>query len=380
MTGNELNVMGLIGILLLIGIVKKNAIMMIDFALEAERKENMSSEEAIYTACVLRFRPIMMTTLAAALRRLAIGLRNGVRIRAAPAVGNCHCRRTAREPGAYALYDARHLPLSLDRLRLWAAREAVGTRASTRAARTRPFDSLIHMIFLEVIVKNLTRRKTRTVLTAAGTAAAVAATTTLLNIAWASLPSSAADAYNSRNVDIVVVRAGVAERITSSLGAPLAAQLAALPEVASVDGSLTEMVSFGEQTLVGIPLHGLDPAGFAVGSLTIASGRGLKKEDRHSVLLGSGLARALGKRAEESVEIEGTPFRIAGIFQTDNALESNTAVAPLADVQELMGRPGQVSEFQLRVVPTTASDPGIRNLCRQIESLRNEKESSLTGF
>ena len=66
--------MGLIGILLLIGIVKKNAIMMIDFALEAKRKENMSSAEAIYTACVLRFRPIMMTTLAALFGGLPLAL------------------------------------------------------------------------------------------------------------------------------------------------------------------------------------------------------------------------------------------------------------------------------------------------------------------
>ncbi len=77
LTGNELNVMGLIGILLLIGIVKKNAIMMIDFALEAEGKENMSSEEAIYTACVLRFRPIMMTTLAALSEGLPLALGTG---------------------------------------------------------------------------------------------------------------------------------------------------------------------------------------------------------------------------------------------------------------------------------------------------------------
>ncbi len=63
----DLDVIALIGIILLIGIVKKNAIMMIDFALEAERKENKTPEEAIYQACLLRFRPIMMTTMAALL-------------------------------------------------------------------------------------------------------------------------------------------------------------------------------------------------------------------------------------------------------------------------------------------------------------------------
>ena len=67
----------LIGIILLIGIVKKNAIMMIDFALEAERKEGMSPEESIYQACLLRFRPIMMTTAAALLGALPLALENG---------------------------------------------------------------------------------------------------------------------------------------------------------------------------------------------------------------------------------------------------------------------------------------------------------------
>jgi hypothetical protein len=61
---NELNVIGLIGIILLIGLVKKNAIMMIDFALDTERKNNKSSADSIYEACLLRFRPIMMTTMA----------------------------------------------------------------------------------------------------------------------------------------------------------------------------------------------------------------------------------------------------------------------------------------------------------------------------
>jgi multidrug efflux pump len=81
-THNELNVISLIGIILLIGIVKKNAIIMIDFALKAER-DGMTSAEAIYQACVLRFRPITMTTMAAMLGGLpmALGTGNGSEIR-----------------------------------------------------------------------------------------------------------------------------------------------------------------------------------------------------------------------------------------------------------------------------------------------------------
>jgi multidrug efflux pump subunit AcrB len=77
LTGNDLNVVSLIGIILLIGIVKKNAIMMIDFALEAERGEGKPPEEAIFQACLLRFRPIMMTTMAALLGGLPLALGAG---------------------------------------------------------------------------------------------------------------------------------------------------------------------------------------------------------------------------------------------------------------------------------------------------------------
>jgi len=75
--GDDLDVLGIIGIILLIGIVKKNAIMMIDFALDAERNGRMAPREAIYQACLLRFRPILMTTMAALLGALPLMLGTG---------------------------------------------------------------------------------------------------------------------------------------------------------------------------------------------------------------------------------------------------------------------------------------------------------------
>jgi multidrug efflux pump len=76
--GADLDIVGIIGIILLIGIVKKNAIMMIDFALEAERQGGKESREAITQACLLRFRPIMMTTLAALLGAVPLAFGSGV--------------------------------------------------------------------------------------------------------------------------------------------------------------------------------------------------------------------------------------------------------------------------------------------------------------
>ncbi len=78
LSGHDLNVIAVIGIVLLIGIVKKNAIMMIDFALEAQRDQGMSARDAIYSACLLRFRPILMTTLCALLGALPLMLGSGV--------------------------------------------------------------------------------------------------------------------------------------------------------------------------------------------------------------------------------------------------------------------------------------------------------------
>ena len=82
-TGTDLSIIALIGILLLIGIVKKNAIMMIDFALQAEREQGLAPVDAIYQACLLRFRPIMMTTMAALFGGLplAIGMGSGSELR-----------------------------------------------------------------------------------------------------------------------------------------------------------------------------------------------------------------------------------------------------------------------------------------------------------
>lgn len=88
-SGHELDMIAIIGIILLIGIVKKNAIMMVDFAIEAEREPGMTPYEAIYQACLLRFRPILMTTLAALLGALPLMLSQGVGAEIRQPLGIC---------------------------------------------------------------------------------------------------------------------------------------------------------------------------------------------------------------------------------------------------------------------------------------------------
>ena len=131
-TGTDLTVISLIGIILLIGIVKKNAIMMIDFALIAEREHGIGPDEAIFQACILRFRPITMTTMAALFGAipLAVGTGNGAELRrplGIAIVGGLIFSQML------TLYTTPVIYLYLDRFRLWFERFRRGTASFSPA-------------------------------------------------------------------------------------------------------------------------------------------------------------------------------------------------------------------------------------------------------
>jgi multidrug efflux pump len=133
----EFSIMALIGVILLIGIVKKNAIMMIDFALEAERNRGLSSIDAIYEACLLRFRPIMMTTMAALLGALplAIGMGDGGELRqplGIAIVGGLILSQVL------TLYSTPVIYLYMDRFRLWSQRLRGGATPLAPETRLQP--------------------------------------------------------------------------------------------------------------------------------------------------------------------------------------------------------------------------------------------------
>ena len=133
----EFSIIALIGVILLIGIVKKNAIMMIDFAIGAERNEGLSSREAIYRAAVLRFRPIMMTTLAAALGALplAIGFGEGSELRRPLGISIFGGLLVSQ---ALTLYTTPVIYLYLDRFQFWVQRWMHAPRLSLRGRAPEP--------------------------------------------------------------------------------------------------------------------------------------------------------------------------------------------------------------------------------------------------
>jgi multidrug efflux pump len=131
----ELSVIALIGIILLIGIVKKNAILMIDFAIEVERREEKSPEDAIFQACLLRFRPITMTTMAAMLGGLplAIGLGTGAELRRPLGIAIVGGLLFSQ---LLTLYTTPVVYLYLDRFQLWWGRVRGGRRRGAVPARS----------------------------------------------------------------------------------------------------------------------------------------------------------------------------------------------------------------------------------------------------
>ena len=125
----EFSLVALIGIILLIGIVKKNAIMMIDFALDTRKEKNVTAREAIYQACLLRFRPIMMTTAAALLGALPLALQSGTGSELRKPLGVAIVGGLLLSQ-FITLYTTPVIYLYLDRLEKW-----IGTRWSNAPAK-----------------------------------------------------------------------------------------------------------------------------------------------------------------------------------------------------------------------------------------------------
>jgi HAE1 family hydrophobic/amphiphilic exporter-1 len=134
--GYDLSVIALIGIIMLIGIVKKNGIMMVDFALSAERERNMAPEDAIYQACVLRFRPIMMTTMCAILAGVPFMLGGGTGSELRRPLGFAMVGGLVVSQ-ALTLFTTPVIYLYLDRLALWWERRRQAGKAGAPFAGRR---------------------------------------------------------------------------------------------------------------------------------------------------------------------------------------------------------------------------------------------------
>jgi putative ABC transport system permease protein len=235
------------------------------------------------------------------------------------------------------------------------------------------------MRFGSFILKNLLRRKFRSLLTALGVAIAIAAVVALLGLS-SGLRRTSAERFESRGIDLVVLRAGIAQRLNSSLNQAIGERLTKLKHVKGVAPSLTDMVSFNETSYIGVPVHGWPADSFAFSSLQVTDGSQLRAGDSGKVMVGIKLARELGKKVDDSLDIEGSSFKVAGIYESANMFDNSSAIVPLADLQKLMDRPEQVTEFQVAVASPAEERKAVVDALRQeIENLR-DADGKLLGL
>jgi putative ABC transport system permease protein len=219
--------------------------------------------------------------------------------------------------------------------------------------------------FITLIAKNVFHRPVRTILTTVGLAIAIGAVIILVGISW-NFERSFLAIYNSKGIDLVVVHAGSSNQLASSLDAKMADRLRQIDGVADVAPSLVDTVAFEDKNLVSVLVNGWEPGSLLFNGLRVLSGRALQPGDDKAVMLGRVLAMTLGKKAGDPIQIAGEHSQVVGIFESDSWFENGGLLMPLATLQKMMGREGQVTGFLIRAKSSDANS--IAELRRRIES------------
>ncbi len=226
------------------------------------------------------------------------------------------------------------------------------------------------MRFHQFILKNVFQRKARSALTMLGVGIAVMAVVALVGIADG-FERSFRELYERRGVDLLVVRAGSSEHLSSSVPQQVGKQIGKLPGVRAVSPGLMDVVSFEQANLTSVLLQGWTADSFLFDNLTILDGRRLRADDDAGVMLGTILARNLGKHAGEKLEIANGSFEIVGIYESFNPLENGSAVMLISSLQILMDRPNQVTGFQVVLDDAPDKRASIERVRHDINALRS---------
>jgi putative ABC transport system permease protein len=229
------------------------------------------------------------------------------------------------------------------------------------------------MTLLTFVLRNLARRRIRTGLTCLGVALAIGAVVALVGVATG-FERNFVQAFEGRGVDLVVVQGGITEQLTSSLDEALLERIRALPGVAQAAGMLLEVLAFEKENLVGVVVQGWVPDSLLFQHLTVTQGRLLRHGDQRKALLGSLLAKSLRKSVGDVVQIDREEFTIVGVFESFNIFENGAVVVPLAELQRVMLRPGQLTAIAVLTDPAATNKSDIvATLCRSIEDFRDDQ-------
>lgn len=206
-----------------------------------------------------------------------------------------------------------------------------------------------------LVVRNIARRKTRSLLTVIGLGAAIAAVVALVGIANG-FQDEMSQLYGKRGIDLIVQTKGGAQQLNNGIDEKLRYDIEKIEVnnekvVSQVVGGLMDVVSFEKEELYTVIVNGwpLDCPQF--NDLKYLEGRRLQKGETRKVNLGYVLAKNLGKKVGDKVELYAEEYEVVGIFESFSVYENGCVVLLLEELQRLMDRPGQVTGFLIDVMP-----------------------------
>ena len=229
------------------------------------------------------------------------------------------------------------------------------------------------MPFLTFILKNLARRPVRSILTGVGVAVAVGGVVSLLGVSG-NFRDACRQVYDKRRVDLLVVRAGKTDTLTSTIPERVGQRLRELPASRPSPAELVDVVSFPEADLIGVLIQGWPPDSFLFEGLNIIDGRRLDDTDRKARHARHRAGPKPRQATGDTLEIENQKFHVVGVFESFNVYENGSAVLLLPELQTTdgSGRPG-------RDLP---DDPGRRARqggAAQAESATRSRPCATTG-
>jgi putative ABC transport system permease protein len=206
-----------------------------------------------------------------------------------------------------------------------------------------------------VVIRNITRRKTRSLLTMIGLGAAIAAVVALVGVANG-FQEEMSRLYGKRGIDLIVQTKGGAQQLNNGIDQNLRYEIEKIEVdgekvVKQVVGGLMDVVSFEDQEMFMVIVNGwpLDCPQFD--DMDWKEGQRLQKGENKKVNLGVVLAKNLGKKVGDKIELYAEEYEIAGIFESFSVYENGCVVLLLEELQRLMDRPGQVTGFLVDVQP-----------------------------
>jgi putative ABC transport system permease protein len=230
------------------------------------------------------------------------------------------------------------------------------------------------MYFATFVLKNLTRRPTRTALTVLGLAVAVGSMIALLGISD-NVERAVSESFQRRGIDLIVMERGKPNQTDSDLDEKLVDRVRNLEGVEQVDAALATLIDLTTPSGQTVPTlcFGWPPENFGYNDLKIVAGRKLAAGDKRKSMLGTTRAQELGKGVGDTIQLQGEPFEVVGVFESFTVYENGAVIILLKDAQDLEARPGRISGFSVRVRKSADNpDADVEAVRRRIEALTDE--------